>query len=150
MPDTIGHGIDFDAFTETALGVSQNAESLARRHGHTCVDTEHLLYALLFVADGKVLAIFQALDFDRGRARIEMHRRLGAPDRPSMDGRFSPSLLKAFQQAFVVADFAESLKVDAEHLLLALLRDEEDVAAKLLINWGITRERIFECLRQPS
>lgn len=144
MPAMQECGINFGRFTQRAFGVVENAEHFAERQMHPCVDTEHLLCALLF-ANGKAEAVLKALEFDRRGAQEGMLRRLETFAPRFWEGKFSPPLLRAFQTAELMGDS----NVDAEHLLLALLQDENELAAQLLINAGITHERVVATLRLP-
>jgi ATP-dependent Clp protease ATP-binding subunit ClpA len=59
---------------------------------------------------------------------------------------FAPSLQTVLFQAVREADILGGAEVRAEHLLLALLQNEESTATNLLQGFGVTRERLAASL----
>jgi ATP-dependent Clp protease ATP-binding subunit ClpB len=138
--------------TQEALA---DAQTKALRYGHTDVDTEHLLLALLEQPEGLIPRLLTRAELDTGALRAAVERALG--NRPRVSGPGSaggqPGLSRNLA---VVLDAAEQeaarLKdeyVSVEHLLLAMLASgAETGAGKLLREHGADRERLLETLTQ--
>ncbi|GAA2596083.1 ATP-dependent chaperone ClpB [Dactylosporangium fulvum] len=145
--------MDLNRLTEKSQQALHDAQTRALRFGHTEVDGEHLLLALLDQPDGIAPRLLTAMDADvdqvRDRVEAELRRR------PSVSGPGAqPGQVMVTQRLARLLDAAEReagrLKdeyVSVEHLLLAL--DEEGpgtAVGRVLRDLGITRERLLTAL----
>ena len=136
--------------TQEAL---HDAQTTAARYGHTEVDTEHLLFALLEQTDGLVPRLLARADVDTGALRAAVEGALERRPRvsgPGADGG-QPALTRALGQLLDAAEQeAQRLKdeyVSVEHVVLAMLGSNRDAGAgKLLREHGADRDRILEVL----
>ena len=136
--------------TQEAL---HDAQTAAARYGHTEVDTEHLLFALLEQPDGLVPRLLVRADVDTGALRAAVEGALERRPRvsgPGADGG-QPALTRALGQLLDAAEQeAQRLKdeyVSVEHVVLAMLgSNREQGAGKLLREHGADRDRILEVL----
>ena len=136
--------------TQEAL---HDAQTVARRYGHTEVDTEHLLFALLEQPDGLVPRLLARADVDTGALRAAVEGALERRPRvsgPGADGG-QPALTRALGQLLDAAEQeAQRLKdeyVSVEHVLLAMLASSREAgASKLLREHGADRDRILQVL----
>ena len=136
--------------TQEAL---HDAQTTAARYGHTEVDTEHLLFALLEQPDGLVPRLLVRADVDTGALRAAVEGALERRPRvsgPGADGG-QPALTRALGQLLDAAEQeAQRLKdeyVSVEHVVLAMLgSNREQGAGKLLREHGADRDRILEVL----
>jgi ATP-dependent Clp protease ATP-binding subunit ClpB len=138
--------------TQEAL---HDAQTKALRHGHTEVDTLHLLLALLEQSDGLVPRLLARADVDTGALRAAVEAALEHRPRVSGPGATGGQLgvTRALGQLLDAAEQeAQRLKdeyVSVEHLILAMLGAGPDTdAANLLREHGGDRERILEVLTQ--
>ena len=132
-----------------------DAETKALRHGHTEVDTAHLLLALLEQPDGLVPRLLARADVDTGALRAAVEAALERRPRVSGPGATGGQLgvTRALGQLLDAAEQeAQRLKdeyVSVEHLILAMLGAGPDTdAANLLREHGGDRDRILEVLTQ--
>ena len=145
--------MDMNRLTQKSQEALQSAQSEAARLGHTEVDGEHLLLALLDQADGLTPRLLEQLGANvealRGELDAELQRR------PKVSGPgASPGQVYVTQRLARLLDAAEReatrLKddyVSVEHLVLALTEEgTRSAAGRLLQNHGVSRESFLEAL----
>jgi ATP-dependent Clp protease ATP-binding subunit ClpB len=145
--------MDLNRFTEKSQEAVAAAQSLAVRHSHQQVDVEHLLLALLEQERGLAPSILNKADVPvanlAGKLKEELARMpkvagpAGAPDQIYVTGRLNRVLVQAEDEAKKLKDEF----VSVEHLLLAMTADS-GAAGRLLREFGLTRERLMQALRE--
>jgi ATP-dependent Clp protease ATP-binding subunit ClpB len=146
--------MDPNRFTEKMQEALQAAQSLAVRNGHQQVDVEHLLSALLSQEGGLADAILTkagtSTDLFAKRLDEELDRLPkvsgpsgGPPEQIHVTGRLNRVLTQAEDEAKKLKD--EYISV--EHVLLAIT-DDKGAASRLLMQAGITRDRLMQTLRE--
>ena len=121
-------------FTSTALGAIRLAQENAARLGHSYVGSEHLLLGLAsqeYSTAARLLREEEGQPPPAGLYRTAGGHR-GCPDAPLHQG-LTPRCCQAIQQAAVEAKKMGQPAVNAEHLLLGLLRDSTSSACGC---WG--------------
>ncbi|MEA2224890.1 MAG: ATP-dependent Clp protease ATP-binding subunit ClpB [Solirubrobacteraceae bacterium] len=138
--------------TQEAL---HDAQTKALRYGHTEVDADHLLLALLEQPDGLIPRLLTRADLDTGALRAEVERALESRPRVSGPGAANGqvSVTRDLSQLLDDAEReAERLKdeyVSVEHVLLAMLASPAKTGpGNLLRERGADRERLLEILTQ--
>ena len=151
-----GDLMDPNRLTQKTQEALHDAQTKALRYGHTEVDVEHLLLALLEQPDGLVAAPARRapdVDVDALAAALERAPR-GAPagDRPGRRRARCTSRARSTQLLDDAEQEAERLKdeyVSVEHLLLAMLEPgAERRRAPPASEHGVTRERFLEVLTE--
>ncbi|ETK30503.1 ATP-dependent chaperone ClpB [Microbispora sp. ATCC PTA-5024] len=145
--------MDLNRLTQKSQEALHDAQTKALRYGHTEVDGEHLLLALLTQPDGLVPRLLSLAGADPDKLLLEVEAELERRPRVSGPGA-APGQVYVTQRLSRVLDAAGReagrLKddyVSVEHLLLALLDEGVDTAAgRLLRGQGLTRERLLEVL----
>jgi len=119
------------------------AAAVARRLGHSCVTSGHLLIALLEsrTVGGKFLQFAGVETEELERMLLLLYGR-GAPDLPLPQG-FSGQTRRVLRGAAREARLLGSRQVGSEHLLLSLLRSEKTVARELLLLSGVDTQMLF-------
>ncbi|GGP18002.1 chaperone protein ClpB [Nonomuraea glycinis] len=136
--------------TQEAL---HDAQTKALRHGHTEVDGEHLLLALLDQSEGLAPRLLQQAGADTQRLSADLEAELTRRPKVSGPGT-APGQVFLTQRLARLLDAADReagrLKdeyVSVEHLLLALLEEGSATAAgQLLHGQGVTRDRFLQAL----
>ena len=145
--------MDLNRLTEKSQQALSEAQSLAVRLGHTEVDGEHLLAALLAQPEGLVPRLVSQAGGDPGRLRDELESELAR--RPKVTGPgLTPGEVRITQRLAQLLEGAErearQLKdeyISVEHLMIAFLGERDDTAAKrLLTGQGITRDAFLAAL----
>ena len=126
-----------DNFSPRVRDVITFSKDEALRLGHDFIGTEHLLLGLLRKGDGKAIDILTAFDVD-----LELMRKKteglnpAVPNFNTEEKRKSLHLTrqaeKALKTTFLEAKLYQSESIDTAHLLLCILRNENDPTTKLL------------------
>jgi len=126
-----------DNFSPRVRDVITFSKDEALRLGHDFIGTEHLLLGLLRKGDGKAIDILTAFDVDLElmRKKIESLN----PINPSFNIEEKKQSLhltrqaeKALKTTFLEAKLYQSEAIDTAHLLLCILRNDNDPTTKLL------------------
>jgi hypothetical protein len=135
----------YERFTDRARKVMQFANSEAQRFNHEYIGTEHILLGLIAEGSGVAANVLRNMDVDARRARREVERILlpGPGGEQVVMGRLphTPRAKKVIEYSIEEARNLNHNYVGTEHLLLGLIREEEGVAAQVLINLGAGLER---------
>src|SRR5512136_35470 len=145
----------FDRFTERAQEAAARAAELAQKHGHTQVDVEHVLLALLDQTDSVVLQILEHIgaNVDALRRRVEDVLRTGPKTSIYGSGGtgqvfVTPRLKRVLDLAIEEASKLKDEYISTEHILLAMAADRNSVTARLLAESGVTKDRIYEAIKE--
>ncbi len=134
----------FDKFTNRAKQVVKLAKKEAQRLNHNYLGTEHVLLGLIKLGQGIAVNVLRNLNLDYEAVRSEVERLVGFG--PEIQVYGDPALTGKVKKVFEYAnEEAMSLNhnyVGTEHLLLALLRQHDGVAAQVLENLNINLKDI--------
>ncbi len=129
----------FDKFTNRAKQVIKLAKKEAQRLNHNYLGTEHVLLGLLKLGQGIAVNVLNSLNISYDTAREEVEKIVGFG--PEMQVYGDPALTGKVKKVFEFAnEEAANLNhnyVGTEHLLLALLRQNDGVAAQILENLNV-------------
>ncbi len=137
-------------FTERAQQALTSAQQLASERGHTQVEEEHVLLALLDQPEGLAPMLLDRVGVAADQVRAEDKQLLsrlatahGGTSQPSISPELRTALVRAHD---VMADMRDEY-VSVEHLLLAM-SDDRDVSTvgKMLRRLGVTRDRLLAAL----
>lgn len=128
---------------------AQNALNLANRCSlklnHRYVGTEHFLYGLLREKNGVAAIVLHELGVDDQKL-LELIEQLIAPDSDVMvtekDG-YTPSTINVLEAAEIEANKFKSENIGTEHLLIALIKEKECAAVRLLNTLGVAPQKIY-------
>jgi len=130
-----------------AADVVAAAEREARTLRHTRVGTEHLLLGVLSRPDGVGARALAPLGVTLARVRAEVMRIVGLPDTPSPPALpMTPPARDALGGALREAIELGETEVAAEHVLLALLRERDSVAVRVLRDAGVDPRGLREAI----
>jgi Clp amino terminal domain, pathogenicity island component len=131
-------------FRESVLSVLRQAQQEAERFDQLSIEIEHLLLALLDVRDTIVLRILIALNVEPDVLRIgvDIAMRHIAPRNISGGSGLASRSKYVIDLAVDEARRLNHDRVGTEHLLLALIREGEGIAAKTLDTAGASLERL--------
>ena len=126
-------------FTDGVKRVMQLAREESARLGHNYIGTEHLLLGIIKDGKGKAVTVLTnlGLNLETVKQSIEDYVATSGGTMTIGEVPFTP---RAKQILEVAANEAKEMKtqfVDIEHLLLALLKDKEGVAAQILAAFGV-------------
>ncbi len=134
----------YERFTDRARKVMQLANQEAQRFNHEYVGTEHILLGLVKEGSGVAANVLRNLDIDLKKIRQEVEKFVQAgPDMVTM-GKLplTPRAKKVVEYSMEEARSLNHSYVGTEHLLLGLLREQEGVAAQVLVSLGVRLEDV--------
>ena len=127
-----------DNFSPRVKDVIAYSKEEALRLGHDFIGTEHLMLGLLRDGNGKAISILDALevDLDHLRRKVEIL----SPSNPNPSGvqkdkknlHLTRQAERALKTTFLEAKLFQSSSINTAHLLLCILRNENDPTTKLL------------------
>ena len=136
----------YERFTDRARKVMQLANQEAQRFNHEYIGTEHVLLGLIKEGSGVAANVLKNLDVDLRKIRLEVEKLVqSGPDMVTM-GKLpqTPRAKKVIEYSMEEARHLNHNYVGTEHILLGLLREQEGVAAQVLMNLGLKLEDVRE------
>src|SRR5215210_6983471 len=138
----------YERFTDRARKVMQLANQEAQRFNHEYIGTEHILLGLVKEGSGVAANVLKNLDIDLRKIRLEVEKIVqhGPGGEQVVMGRLphTPRAKKVIEYSIEEARNLNHNYVGTEHLLLGLLREQEGVAAQVLMNLGLRLEDVRE------
>jgi len=138
----------YERFTDRARKVMQLANQEAQRFNHEYIGTEHILLGLVKEGSGVAANVLKNLDIDLRKIRIEVEKivQTGQGTEMVTMGKLpqTPRAKKVIEYSIEEARNLNHNYVGSEHLLLGLLREQEGVAAQVLMNLGLKLEDVRE------
>jgi ATP-dependent Clp protease ATP-binding subunit ClpC len=127
-----------DNFSPRVKDVIAYSKEEALRLGHDFIGTEHLMLGLLRDGSGKAISILDALDVDLNhlRRKVEIlspaNPSAGPMQKDKKNLHLTRQAERALKTTFLEAKLFQSSSINTAHLLLCILRNENDPTTKLL------------------
>ncbi len=146
-----------EMFSELARKAIEFARDEAARLRHDYIGTEHLLLGIVRLGEGRAIEMLSNVGIDLGEL-VQSVEDVVQPAGGTMTMGQLPLTARAKKTLEVAGQEARALKnkeIDTEHILLALLKDEEGVAAQVLSMFDVEYKDAYEELKniqsgQPS
>lgn len=141
-----------DNFSPKVKDVIAYSKEEALRLGHDFIGTEHLILGLLRKGDGKAIEILNSLEInlDHLRKKIEGLNPINAlketDEKKSL--HLTKQAEKALKTTFLEAKLYQSDSVNTAHLLLCILRNENDPTTKLLQHFDVSYDDVKTVFKQ--
>ena len=139
-----------DDFTEQAQEILGKSQEIVRRYRHSQWDVEHILLALLEQDEGVPADILRQLDVPIPEMRARVHDLLdGGPkvDYESSQIYVAPRAAKLLELAKEEAKRLNDEFIGTEHLLVAVVQEDQGDAAKVLADFGVDLEKVYQALQ---
>lgn len=139
-----------DNFSPRVKDVIAYSKEEALRLGHDFIGTEHLMLGLLRDGDGKAIAILSKLitDLDVLRRKVEILSPANSATAISLNEKKNLHLTRQAERAlkttFLEAKLFQSTSINTAHLLLCILRNENDPTTKLLNKLSVDYDNVKE------
>ena len=135
---------EMDNFTPRAKQVLVIARNEAKRLNHDYVGSEHLLLGLIGLGEGVAVEVLRSIGLNLDKLRLEVEKSSGSGGGTFLEGElpFSPRLKKLMVLSAKEARSMNFNFIGTEHLLLAILREGDSVAARILKNLKVDIEKI--------
>ena len=132
-------------YTKKAEKVLEIAKKASRSMHHSYIGTEHLLIGLLGEGSGAAAKVLSSAGVDEERI-LELIENLIAPSGNVIvadAGGYSPRTLRVLENAAKEAERFKNEKVGTEHLLIALIKEVDCAAVRLLNTLGVNLQRLY-------
>ena len=136
----------FERFTDRARKVMALANQEAQRFNHEYIGTEHILLGLVKEGSGVGANVLKNLDVDLRKVRLEVEKLVKSGPETVTMGKLpqTPRAKKVIEYGIEEARNLNHNYVGTEHLLLGLLREQDGVAAQVLMNLNLRLEDVRE------
>ena len=145
-----------DNFSSRVKDVITYSKEEALRLGHDFIGTEHLMLGLLRDGNGKAISILSALeiDLDYLRRKIEILSPANPTNSPEPQHKTNLHLTRQAERAlkttFLEAKLFQSTSINTAHLLLCILRNENDPTTKVLHKLQVDYEAVKDQFKYMS
>nr|WP_321413737.1 ATP-dependent Clp protease ATP-binding subunit [uncultured Allomuricauda sp.] len=139
-----------DNFSPRVKDVIAYSKEEALRLGHDFIGTEHLMLGLLRDGNGKAINILDALDVDLDhlRRKVEIlspaNPNTGVMQKDKKNLHLTRQAERALKTTFLEAKLFQSSSINTAHLLLCILRNENDPTTKLLHKLKVDYDNVKE------
>ena len=139
-----------DNFSSRVKDVIAYSKEEALRLGHNFIGTEHLMLGMIRDGGGKAISILKSIeiDLDDLRKKVEILNPAVIDDQESFNSKQNLHLTRQAERAlkttFLEAKLFQSDLINTVHLLLCILRNENDPTTKLLSKLNINYDNIKE------
>ena len=142
----------FDRFTDRAKKVMSLARQEAQKFNHEYIGTEHVLLGLVQEGNGVAANVLEKMGVDLDNIRQEVEKIVkSGPSMATMSNLpFTPRAKKVLELAMEEASQLGHNYIGTEHLLLGLIKENEGIAAQVLLNLRVkledVRQQVLEFL----
>jgi len=135
----------FEHFNEKSIRVIGLAQEEARRAGQVLVGTEYLLLGLVLESNHLALEILQEFGITRLQILESIDQKIEKTKPISMPFRtpFTPKAKKLLEEALQISRQLTSPSVEPEHILVAITREPDCLAAQIIQAQGVSLNEIY-------
>ena len=140
-----------EQFTDQAREVLGTSQELVRRYRHSQWDSEHVLMAILEQKDGLPAQVLQEIGASVEGMRLRLDQLLEAAPKVAHDSSqiyVSPRASRLLERARTEADRLNDQFIGTEHLLIALVQEDQGDVSRVVAEFGIELERVYQALRK--
>ncbi|MBP5510241.1 MAG: ATP-dependent Clp protease ATP-binding subunit [Kiritimatiellae bacterium] len=139
-------------FTSRAQRAIQLADREAHRFSHSYIGTEHLLLGLCALGEGLAVQILEDMGVTLDDVRLGVERAIGFGGDMKTKGElpYTPRSKKVLQIAMAEARSAGLTMAGTEHILIALLREGEGVAAQVLASLDVRLSEVLDAVSRAT
>jgi ATP-dependent Clp protease ATP-binding subunit ClpC len=134
-------------FSARAKDVLSYSREEALRLGNDYLGVEHILLGILREGEGFAIKLLNEFQVDLNQIRVELEKTLKETRVKSITANNIPLVRQAekvLKITYLEAKLFKSAKVGTEHILLAILREENNIATRVLNKYGVIYENVKE------
>lgn len=138
----------FGSLTPRARQILLLANQEAERFNHDHIGTEHLLLGILALNEGVAVEALKSLGLNLATLRLEVEKSFGVGGPTQTDGP-RPLTVRLKRVLILAAKEAQAMNynfIGTEHLLLAILREGESSAARILANLNVSSDAVRQAV----
>jgi len=130
-------------FTNKAKKVIEIANDISIELGHNYIGTEHILYGLIKEGEGIAAKVLTNKGITEEKVKGKIEELLGRGDEIKESLGFTPRTKKVLENAFLEAKRIGYNFIGTEHLLLAIMKEGECVATRVIIELNVDIPKIY-------
>ena len=130
-------------FTSKAKKVIEIANDISIELGHNYIGTEHILYGLVKEGEGIAGKVLTNKGINDEKVKAKIEELLGKGDEIKESLGFTPRTKKVLENAFLEAKRIGYNFIGTEHLLLAIMKEGECVATRVIIELNVDIPKIY-------
>ena len=130
-------------FTNKAKKVIEIADDISIQFGHNYIGTEHILYGLVKEGEGIAAKVLTNKGITEEKVKIKIEELLGRGQAIEKSLGFTPRTKKVLENAFLESKRIGYNFIGTEHLLLAIMKEEDCMAAKIIIELNVEIPKIY-------
>ena len=138
-----------DDFTEQAQQALQNSQELVRRYRHSQWDVEHIFLALVAEEAGIPAKILAELGVSTAAVKSRLEQMLEASPKlaqPANQIYTTPRIQRLLDTAREESQRLKDEYISVEHLFIAALREPQGDSARVVQEFGLDQERVYQAL----
>ena len=136
-------------FTEQAREIIGRSHEAVRRHRHSQWDVEHVLSAILEDEEGVTAEVFRQIGVPQAAMRDKLEALLAQAPKVAYESSqifVTPRVKGLLERARGEAQRLNDDYISAEHLLVAVVQEEQGDSAKVLAEFGVDLEKVYQAL----
>ena len=130
-------------FTSKAKKVIEIANDISIELGHNYIGTEHILYGLVKEGEGIAGKVLTNKGINDEKVKAKIEELLGKGDEIKESLGFTPRTKKVLENAFLEAKRIGYNFIGTEHLLLAIMKEGDCVATRVIIELNVDIPKIY-------
>lgn len=134
-----------DKFTRQAANALKLAKTTAQSCNHSYIGTEHILVGLLKEKEGTAGRILEEFNVEEDALR-QLIEELIAPSEvlaAEKAPEYSPRAMRVLEKSVQEAENQKEAQAGTEHLLVAMLKETDCVATRLLYTMGVNIQKLY-------
>ena len=134
-----------ELYTDKAKQVLKYAKKISRTLGHSYTGTEHILLGLIRQKESLAGIVLEDFKVDEPKVLDYIDQLIAPVELTTLEqaSEYTPRAEKILEDARSEADRFHKKKIGTEHLLIAILKDFECIAAKLLKTLGVNARDVY-------
>jgi ATP-dependent Clp protease ATP-binding subunit ClpC len=127
-------------FSDSTSEMLQRAAQQAAEWGSLDLNTEHLLWAVL--EDEVARRVLEGVDADPDALKAQIEEEANKGARTDVSPSLAPDAKRALLSSYEESQALRASYIGPEHVLLALARDEDSEAGRLLARFGVSHTKL--------
>ncbi len=130
-------------FTNKAKKAIEIADEISLQLGHNYIGTEHILYGLVKEGEGIAAKVLNNKGITDDKVKEIIEELLGVGKEIKETLGFTPRTKKVLENAFIEAKRIGYNYIGTEHLLLAIMKENDCVAVKIITDLDVEISKIY-------
>ena len=130
-------------FTNKAKKAIEIADEISIQLGHNYIGTEHILYGLIKEGEGTAAKVLNNKGITEDKVKEKIEEFLGVGDELKETLGFTPRTKRVLENAFLEAKRIGYNYIGTEHLLLAIMKENDCVAVRIITDLEVEISKIY-------